>query len=150
MVRVAGIRVLAAGLPAHQGAAEDARRRRPLNPRAEQLLLAVVRGAHGCHTVGLGQPLGRVLGCRAAARPVLHLHLRQPPEAPRRRGVAAPARPAPGQRGATATPALHPRAPLQRPKTSRLVHGSRRQLLQALGGQHVIHNGRPLAWRQLL
>lgn len=66
------------GLSANQGASQEPRSCRFVDPGAEQLLLALVRRAHGPNPLCKRQPLGGKLGNGPPARAVLHFHLRQP------------------------------------------------------------------------
>jgi len=140
-----GFRLHAAGLLAHKGTSEDARGGRALESRVEQLLLAVVRGALGLHTVGEWQSQRGNVGGAAPPSTVLHLHVCQPVEITRRhRAAPATGRPA-ERRGAAATATAHLGARLQGPEETRVVPRGDRQLLQALGGEHVTHN----AWTRM-
>jgi len=132
-----GVRVRAKHLQGDQGTSEIERRVADLQPRADRILFAVVRGTRGQDTVGQRQRDGGELGPAKAARQVLFLHVRLADEVARRHETVERAERHAGQRSAAQARLEDVGARFQGREETRVVPRSHGQQFETMGGQHV-------------
>jgi len=133
----AGVRVRAEHLQGDQGTSEIERRVADLQPRADRILLAVVRGTRGQDTVGQRQRDGGELGPATAACEVLLLHVRLPDEVARGHETVERAERHAGQRSVAQARLEDAGTRFQGREETRVVPRSHGQQFETMGGQHV-------------